>query len=261
MTISKVNQQFLNASELFVSVMQYKLRDKKVAIGKTQDAGPGKMNEFFSQVLAVMKEADLNVFNAYHTVANRHNLRRSAIMKAVDYNSSMLPADMKGEHADLVSGFAAAATLQRLQNTACWMARREMNDKSLSEGEIGEVDYAAVGAFGDQEDGIAPPEGTEDPALAQWAGDVELLSLVLAKLQGNVYTSTDSAYALAPLVVFSQDDIEVDTETGSAVFVTKATASTFDDALALMKESIDDLKDADEAASAANAAEFDYSNV
>jgi hypothetical protein len=64
-----------------------------------------------------------------------------------------------------------------------------------------------------------------------------------------------------PLVVFSKDDIEIDLETRAPVFVTKAVAHTFDDALALMKESIDDLKDADEAASAANAAEFDYSNV
>jgi hypothetical protein len=242
-------------------VIQYKLRDKKVAIGKTKDSGPGKMSEFFNQVMTVMKESDLNVFNAYHTVANRHNLRRGSIMKVVDYNLSMLPPDLKGEHADLVSSFAAAGQLQRLQNTACWMARREMNDKSLSEGEIGEVDYAAVGAFGDQEDGIAPPEGTEDPALAQWAGDVEFLALVLAKLQANIYTSTDSSYALMPLVVFSKDDIEIDLETRAPVFVTKAVAHTFEDALGLMKESIDALKDADEAASAANAAEFDYSNV
>lgn len=235
------------ARQLFIDALNARVSDKKTRdVASINKKGGGKYASFIAQVLKEV-EAGMVVWNAFHTVVNRHEAERSALMQSFGWVRANFTPEATMKYDGFLSGFAAANLLQQLMNSACWSERRGLRNQTLDEGQVAEIDYEAAG-------GIDVPDTADQHHDANQR--LQKLAGILLHLQSGVYTSTDAAFTVDPLVLFSDDRrVEVNGETQ---FVRAAAADTFEDALQLMTESLEAMRTEEQAAAAEKAATYDY---
>lgn len=227
----------------FTDALASRIADKKVRdIATVQKKGAGKASAFIREVLEI---GNMPIFNAYMTVAVRHENVRSSLMNAHDWKVANMSEDVRAKYNDTMSSVGCASMLQQLMNSAVWSERRAISNQSLTEGEVGEIDYAAAG-------GIDVPDTVDLHNDANQR--LQRLASALLAMQSHLLSTSN--LSIEPLVLFSVDD-RIATATGTE-WVRSASADTFEDAFVLMGETVDQLRTEEQAAMATQAASFDY---
>lgn len=244
--MKNTNTLAADARDLFISALEARISDRKARdVASVNKKGGGKYAAFIREVLELAK--DMPVWNAYHTVVVRHENERSKLMQAHAWVRAAFDPESETRYDSLMSGFGAGNLLQQMMNAACWSERRALRNQSLDEGQVAELNY-------EDDEAMSVPESADQYHDANQR--LQKLASILSKLQTNVYTSTDANYKLEPIVLFSAD--EASEFGGETRWVRTASADTFEDAMTLMAESIEQLRVEEQAAQAETAATFDY---
>ena len=235
-----------DASDMFIAALRARITDKKTAnVASVVNKGGDNMAGFIRDVLALVDTGTV-IWNAYFMVSERYDASRRNILALHDYNIANMSPETKADLDSNPSSLVITKSLQQFMNSCTWSERRALRDATLSEKEIGEIDF---------ETGEMDIPAASDP---HFGADQRLGKLVtiLTKLQSYMFTS--QTIELFPIAMFAIDKNEKVGEEWKSWRV--ASASTFPDCLELMTESMAEMRAQDSAKKMESAATVDFTN-